>query len=581
MTTAMHGDPDPRPVLITGGPIHPMDGDPVPREAAVIRQGRVAGTGTREAMRSLAGSDARVLDVAGAAVLPGLVDTHPHLLHFNARSGLLVDIADARNHEDIVERIRARAAVTPAGEWIMTTPVGEPFYFIRRSWRDLEERRLPDRDALDQAAPDHPVFISAYGPVTPNVCAFNSAGLARVGITDFIPDRVCDVWIEKNDSGRVTGVLRGSVNNYYTFDPFWTQLLRQLQGMTGVDAAATTKQAMAQYNALGVTTVYEGHNMTRPQIGVYEALRAEEAFTVRVLAAMEAETYAFPPFSPLSMDAFMENLELARSLTRVDDDWLRISGVTISTGGPCWPGFLRQHEAYRDPYSQPTKGVTFLSLEKQNEFIQFCADRGVRANCVAGGYRDHDDFLDSCERLADSHPIRDQGWIIQHAILITEAQARRYARLGCDVTTSLSFCWGKGDLYGERIGRHAWRDLVPLQRLLDAGLVVGCGSDWGPKNIFEHLMLAQTHEFCGSGHRNDTPDHAVGRYESVLMWTRDAARVLRWDGVGTLTPGAHADVIVTDRDPLSCETAALPETQVLLTLLAGLPVHDAGALRFG
>ena len=95
MTTAMHGDPDPRPVLITGGPIHPMDGDPVPREAVVIRQGRVAGTGTREEMRSLAGSDGRALNVEGAAVLPGLVDTHPHLLHFNARSGMLVDISDS------------------------------------------------------------------------------------------------------------------------------------------------------------------------------------------------------------------------------------------------------------------------------------------------------------------------------------------------------------------------------------------------------------------------------------------------------------------------------------------------------
>jgi predicted amidohydrolase YtcJ len=77
--------------------------------------------------------------VHGATILPGLVDTHPHLLHFGAFAEPLVDIADARSHDDIVTRIRVRAATTPPGEWIMTAPVGEPHYFIRRSWRDLAE----------------------------------------------------------------------------------------------------------------------------------------------------------------------------------------------------------------------------------------------------------------------------------------------------------------------------------------------------------------------------------------------------------------------------------------------------------
>jgi hypothetical protein len=62
------------------------------------------------------------------------------------------------------------------------------------------------------------------------------------------------------------------------------------------------------------------------------------------------------------------------------------------------------------------------------------------------------------------------------------------------------------------------------------------------------------------------------------MWTRDAARVLRWPGIGTLEPGSHADVVVVDRDPLSCELDDLPSTRVQLTLLSGRPVHDAGVM---
>ena len=544
-------------------------------DAVAVRAGRIAAIGSRAEALAAIGGDAPQIDARGAALLPGFVDTHPHMLHFAARSGTYVDIADARDHADIVARIRARAATTPKGQWIVTTPVGEPFYFIRRSWRDLAERCLPDRHMLDRATTDHPVFIAAYGPVTPNACAFNSAGLKKIGLTSYIPDLVGHVEIEKDDTGGLTGRLRGAVNNYYTFDPFWTQILRQLPGMEGVDVGATTRGAMARYNAMGVTTAYEGHNMTAAQIGVYKALRAADEMTVRVLAALEIEITAFPPFEPLGEDAFRANLELARSLVSRDDDLLRIDGATLATGGPCWPGFLRTHVPYRDPRGQPTRGVTFISSQRQDAFLRYCAEHGLRANLLAGGDRDHDDFLESCERLAEALPIRDKRWIVQHCILTTRRHIERYKALGFDMTTSMSFSWGKGDLYAERIGAHALRDLIPLKRYLDVGVAVACGSDWGPKNIFEHIRFGQTHEFAGSGRRNATPDHAVTREEAILMWTRDAARVLQWGDVGTLAVGNQADMILLDRDPFTCPLDDLPATRVLRTWLGGSVVHEA------
>src|SRR5690606_2731724 len=102
---------------------------------------------------------ARRIDMRGGTLMPGIIDTHPHILHFAAQKAPLVDLTTAVNHDDIVERIRRRAAVTPKGQWILTTPVGEPHYFRRRSYRDLEERRLPDRHVLDRATTDHPVHI--------------------------------------------------------------------------------------------------------------------------------------------------------------------------------------------------------------------------------------------------------------------------------------------------------------------------------------------------------------------------------------------------------------------------------------
>ena len=200
-------------------------------------------------------------------------------------------------------------------------------------------------------------------------------------------------------------------------------------------------------------------------------------------------------------------------------------------------------------------------------------------NFIGAGDRDHDDFLDRAEATVTNTPsVRDRHWILQHAYLMSEEHCRRYASLGFDVTTSMSFCWGKGELFRERIGEKVLKDLIPLRRLLDHGLTVGCGSDWGPKNIFEQIALAETHEFCGSGHRNLGPGQPVTRAEALLMWTRDAAAVMQWEGIGSLAPGNHADLIVVDRNPAECANDELAGTKVLRTLLGGKTVYDDGSL---
>ncbi len=565
--------------LYTGGRVHALGGESPAGEALLVRDGRVAGVGTVADMQAIAGSGAQRVDVRGATVLPGLIDTHPHLLHFGAIRHPLVDISDVTAHAEIVTRIQARAARTPPGAWIMTTPVGEAHYFIRRSYRDLAERQLPNRLVLDRATTQHPVFIQAWAPVTPNVCAFNSAALSTLGITRTTPERCGDVWIEKDQDGEPTGILRGSVNNYYTNDPFMTALLQRIPLLDPGAMLAGTPAAMAEYNHMGVTTVYEAHTMGEAEIAAYRALRADGRLSLRVLTALEAEIYGLPWSTSSSLEEFSERLERARTMSDVRDDWLRHDGVTVSQGGPCWPGFLRTHRPYRGPYGELTNGVTFVSEEKQRLALEFCATHGLRLNFLGAGDRDHDEFLANAEIVASRHPSgRTRGWILQHVFFLSSEQARRYAALGFQVTTSMSFSWGKGDMFTERLGAAVLGDLIPLRRMLDSGLVVACGTDWGPKNVFEHIALAQTHRFAGSGRHNLGAAQPVTRAEALSMWTRDAARVLAWDGIGTLHPGAHADLIIIDRDPLTCDLDALPRTRVLRTVLGGNPVYDEGAL---
>lgn len=565
------------PLLIYGGPIHVMDESANMPEALLVAGGKVVGHGTLRDLETKVGSAVRRLDTKGAVSIPGLIDTHPHLLHFAARSESFVDLSNAVDHDDIVRRIAAKAAQTPPGEWIMTTPVGEPYYFIRRSYRDLHERSLPNRHVLDRATDKHPVYVQAWAPETPNACAFNSLALYRLSLTDDVPERVADVWLDKDDDGALTGILRGSVNTVYSFDPFWTQIYSKIP-YPSVNPLSTTRKAMSEYNRLGVTTVYEAHNMTAEHIRVYRSLRETRDLTVRVMAAMEIELYAVPPYRAKTLAQFMEALDTARALGVEDDDYLCVRGATLSEGGACWTGHLRSFEPYRDPYGNRTKGKRFISQEKKRAFVRYCLEHGVRANFCCGSPLDHEDFLQALEEVEGSSDVSERHWIMQHAAHTSPNQARRFRRLGLDITTSAGFAWGLGDNIVERMGAEALRDFMPISRFLKLGIRVGAGSDWGPKNMFEQIKLAETHEFARSGYRNDGPDQSVTRNEAVAMWTREAGRILRWQSLGTLALGSLGDIAIIDRDPLTCALDDLSGTEVLQTILGGRTVFDAGRL---
>ena len=566
-------------VAYTGGEVL-LNGGAETAEAVFVRDGRVAAVGSTDDVLQAAGPHVERQDLDGATVIPGLIDTHPHLLHFAAFKAPLVDISEARNHEEIVEAIRRRAATTPKGEWIMTTPVGEPHYFHRRSYRDLAEGALPDRHVLDRATSDHPVVIQAWAPVTPNACAMNSAALAAVGISSATPDQVSRVSIDKDEDGIPTGILRGAVNNYYNFDPFFLELLEKMPPLIQPDLVPPAfMAAMAGYNAFGITTIYEGHAMDFGLVEAYRGMRAADLLNLRVQVAPELEPGALPSDRPKSIDQLRETLETALAMRTRDDDWLRIDGITACVFGPCYSGNLAWNAGYLSPWGERTTGNRTISKENLRSAYEFCAERGLRLNLCAVSPDEHDEHFALAADVMRKHHLDRTGWVVQHAYLIREDQAKRYAELGFDMTASMSFTFGKGDMLAERIGPEVLPLLNPLRHLLDAGLPVAASMDWGPTNPFEQMQLAVTHRMYPSGRSNAGPGQVISRAEAFRMWTKNGATVLGWDGIGDLAQGNHADLAILDRNPITCDLDDLPSTQVLRTHVGGRIVHDNGSLK--
>lgn len=563
---------DDRQLLLVGGKVRALD-DTEEQEAVLLGDGRVIQVGDEDSLRSVADRDADVVDVEGGTVLPGLIDTHPHLMHFGALEEPLVPLWDANDHQDIVSRIARRVAETRPGRWIMTTPVGEPHFFYRRSYRDLTEGELPTRDALDRASSRHPIMIQAWAPVRPNVLALNSAALSELGIDSDSADQIGAIHIEKDRSGTPTGRLYGAVNNYYGYDAFGTAIWQKVPFLQVGSLVPGTLKAVEKYLSLGVTTVFENHMMDADQAGTYQALRDAGRLRMRVMVAQECAPVGLPGQheTPLA-----EILAEARGSTALDDPWYRHGGLSVIWDGLCSTGHALMREPYPGPDGAPTLGRLQVLPETIETIMRFCAEHRLRLNIIVGGLRAHDENLALLERLAREYDIASLNWLLVHSPFLEAGQIRRYRALNIDLTTTMMFAWGKGDVYRQNFGTNALSRLLPLRDCLDAGMTVAAGTDWGPKNPFEQLESALTHTFGQSGYRNRGPAQEISPAEALAMWTTDAARLLHWPEVGSLTPGTYADLIVTDRDPLAVDIGEIGRTEVRLTVLGGRAVHDPG-----
>ncbi|EAT87210.2 hypothetical protein SNOG_04819 [Parastagonospora nodorum SN15] len=483
-------------------------------EAVFIRDGKIAAIGSNEEVIKTAGPSVKNVSVAGATITPGLIDTHPHVLHFSAYAAGLVDLSNVRNHGEIVALIRERAAKTPKGEWIVTTPIGEGSFYVRRSWQHLEEGSFPDRHVLDQGSPDHPIMIQAWAPRVPNTVSVNTLALEMLGINSSSPEQMGKVWINREPSGHPSGIFTGNVNAYYNFDSFWSSILKKMPPIFSPEKIPPALiGAMKKVNANGITAVWEGHAMLDQEIELYRMFNDQSLLTLR---------------------------------------------------------------GYLDPWGNITRGMRLLGDGQIPMICDFAAANNFKINFCCGSPYDLQEFIDEAEKAKKRYNLGKLQWVVQHGIMQEEHHPAILAELGIDQTISLAFTFGKADMYRDRVGPQVLPMMNPLRSLLDAGVNTAASSDWGPSNPWEQMQLAVTHKMYPSGTTNAGPRQVVTRDEAFWMWTASGAKVLRWEEMGSLQPGKNADLIIIDRNPITCHLDQLPDIKVHRTIIGGRVVHDDG-----
>jgi predicted amidohydrolase YtcJ len=549
-------------VIFDNGHILTLDGRRPRARALAVAGGRVVAVGDRADVRPWRDRRTRTIDLAGATVVPGLVDAHAHM----DREGLKrihPSLARCRSIGDIQTLVRRLAAHTPKGEWIVTMPVGAPPFY--QGVPDcLAEKRWPTRADLDAAAPDHPVYVRGiwgYWNRPPVHAIANSRALARAGVTrDTVPPK--GVEIVRDAAGEPTGLFV----EHNAIQVLEFTLMRSVPRFTHAERVRALRQSQRDYAARGVTAVYEGHGLAPEVLAVYRETHERGALALRA-ALVVSPTWD----GPVEAAAALPGVAAWAGGRGIGDDRLRVSGICLHYGGDAEvAGILHRSQPY-------TGWAGFVESANTREAYQqqarLAARHRVRVNTLVT--RCLPEVLDVWEEVDRLHPIRELRWVLVHLNAATPEQLRRIRRLGAVPTTNpISYLYRSAGDEVARLGGAA-EQLLPHRSLARHRIPFGIATDNKPADPWVAFAAVVARRDMRTGvvmgeRERLTRLQALTALTAGGAWLTFAERER-----GRLAPGWSADLAVLAHDPLTAPLEDLVGQTARLTMVGGEIVHDA------
>lgn len=549
-------------LVLRGGKILTVDEKFSIVQAIAVRGDRVLAVGSDAEINKRVGPKTKVVDLAGRTVLPGLYDSHLHPVGA-ATSELAEQIPHLKSLKDVFAHIRKKTEELPEGEWIVLR-----FAFPTR----LDEGRFPTKAELDEAAPKHPVLYNA-GPAS----MVNSKALAVSGVTKDTPNPGSGVIVRDPVTGEPTGMLRSAEGVLKRKSPPAPKVT--------VDRRTALKKMLALYNSHGITSGAD-RNADRSSLDLYHELADKGELTVRLNVAR-----AFSAGG--SREEIVRRLEALPGKDGRDGPtgkggvWIRIGPIKFFLDG----GMLNGTAYMRQPWPPgPTyqivekdyRGLLFASRDQVKVIAEEAAKRGwaVTAHCAGEGAMDV--LLDAYEFADRIAPIKKLRFCITHANFPSAENLKRCQALGVCADVQPVWLYKDGTTLWNVLGPERMRWFQPYKSWLKH-TVVGGGSDhmikldpdlatnpWSPWRGIETAIVRKTE-------RGLTlfPEESLTREEALRLYTINNAYLHNEEKEkGSLEPGKLADLIVIDRDYLTCPQETISGTQVLTTIVGGKVVYE-------
>jgi len=506
----------------------------VPQASAiVVENGLVLALGGEELLQA-AGSRDQKEDLRGQTVLPGLTDSHLHLLAY-AFSLQKVDV-ETSSRAEALRRVAQRAAITPPGEWI-----------LGHGWQQNDwGGEFPSAADLDAAAPRNPVYLTAKSL---HAGWANTQALNLAGIDASTPNPLNGKILRQPD-GSPSGIVLESA---------MTLLEQILPKPSPAQAARALRQAQPQLHRLGLTGVHDFDG--REAFFALQTLRAEGSLRLRVVKSI-----------PLPLLPHAQALGLQ---TGFGDDWLRIGSVKAFMDGALGP----RTAAMFDPYlnESQNRGILNMDGEELFEIGRQAAQSGLSLAVHAIGDRAVHEALEAFSRLRvyereNGLPARRHR--IEHVQLIHPADAPRLAEL--NLIASMQPIHASSDmqaaeaLWGPQRCRlaYGWK----TQQQAGAALAFGSDAPVESPNPFWGLHAALTRRRADGtpGPQGWFPDQKLDFASALAGFTSGAAYAAGAENrLGRLAPGFLADFITLAEDPFDLDPQALRSLQPQAVCLGG------------
>ncbi|MGE4240782.1 amidohydrolase [Ramlibacter sp.] len=563
-------------LILHNGIVHTVDADDSVAEAIAVSAGRIVAVGESGPILALRGPGTRVVDLRGKTVVPGFVDAHPHVDMVGVRL-IKPSFGNPSRIEQVIDVLRGEAAKRPAGEWILCNPVATEPDMLEYPGR-LAEKRWPDRRDLDLACPDHPVYIEPPSLSSPGAAIMNTLALRANGITrdSVMPENVEMV---VDAEGEPTGLFldSGFPKKIALVDGAFksSALFPAIPPLSREDIARTVVEGVKAFNRAGTTMSYEGHGLAPGTQRAYLDVWQRKELTIRTYFVMQF------PFA-LYGDA-QKAQELIDHTARYaggagfGDDLLKFGGLGLGFDSAAAIGACCMREPYNGPKGQLWNGVQLVRDVAYEDIVRRCARAGVRVQTLCAGGAAIDKVMATYKSVNEEIPIRGLRWTIQHCQFPSAENMRDCRELGVIPTTSANFLWLYGSVYLRAFGEKIAADSMPFRAWLDAGVPVAQSSDARPHEALFGFWQMLARRDAITGRELATPAQSLTRQQALRCCTLHGAMAAFWDhAAGSIEVGKFADLAILSDDIMTVDLDRIPQTQVLATLLGGVPVHDTG-----